>query len=390
MQRHPIASRHDWRLALRQYPYGTAATPAAVHWDESAHYVFTAAEIDRIEEAANAVYGLIVDAVGHAIDRRLLPLLGYSAEAGALIREDWSRAHAHNGGSLDPRAGGLCARLEFAYDGGESLKLVGCHADGPGGLFEAAVVQWNWLEARFPEADQFNGLHETLIERWQALAVGLRGRSRLHLTCATPAAEREGELAYLEALAQEAGLKTTTLPIQDIGWDGSRFVDQDERAIGWLLKLYPWEALLADPYGAHLGTADLAFVEPPWRIPASNHGLLALLWELYPEHPHLVPASLTEAELAGRAGPVLARSMFGLDRPAERLTLNRELLAETPPAANPGGMVHLAMPPDFTQDGRRARLQCWMVGDKCLGMAVRESESPLFDADTPLLPHLFR
>ncbi|CAK0751882.1 putative Glutathionylspermidine synthase [Azospirillaceae bacterium] len=388
MQRHPIASRHDWQLNLRQYPYGAVATSAAAHWDESAYYSFSADEIDRIETAANSVYGLIIDTLGHAIDGRLLPLLGYSAETGTLIRDDWNRSRSHNGGSQDPRAGGLYGRLDFAYDGGESLKLVGCHFDGPTGLFESAIVQWNWLEARFPDADQFNGLHETLVERWQALAVGLRARGRVHLTCATPDAGREGELAYLAALAEEAGLKTATLAIQDIGWDGGRFRDLDDRVIAWLLKLYPWEALVADSYGAHLGRAELDFVEPLWRMPASNHGLLALLWERYPQHPHLSPASLTESAVTG--GPVLTRSQFGLDRAAQRLTRDGRVIAETPPAATPGGMVHLALPPYFEQDGICALLQCWLVGDKCLGMAVRESESPLFDSESTLVPHLFR
>ncbi|MEA5115800.1 MAG: glutathionylspermidine synthase family protein [Geobacteraceae bacterium] len=31
--------------------------------------------------------------------------------------------------------------------------------------------------------------------------------------------------------------------------------------------------------------------EPPWKMILSNKGILPILWELFPGHPFLVPAS---------------------------------------------------------------------------------------------------
>jgi len=387
MLRRDSRPRKNWRAALKEYPYGTAAAGAAAHWQESACYEFSADEIDHFEEVANEVYGLVHDTVRHAIESHLLPLLGLSPTVAGWILSDWQTYW--NGGRPDARREGLYGRLDFAYDGQDSLKLIACSTDTPAGLFDASIVQWNWLQALHEDADQFNGLHESLVERIQSLAVGTRGRDRLHLTCATPDRPSEGELAYLAAVAEEAGLAATIIPIQEIGWDGSRFRDLEERDIRWLLKAYPWEALVEEQFGAFLNTAPTTILDPLWRMPASNHGLLATLWELYPEHPNLCPAALSRGALPGNR-PVLERSLFGLDRAASRLVDGGRVIVDTGPAVNPGGTLYLSLPPTYEQGSVRAVLQCWMVGDRCLGLSVREAEGALVGADGASVPHLFR
>ncbi|MFN3075413.1 MAG: glutathionylspermidine synthase family protein [Alphaproteobacteria bacterium] len=388
MRRIANTPRPNWQASLRQYPYGAEALPAAASWDESVRYEFSADEIDAIEAVADEVHGMVREAVRQVVETRTHGLLGIKPEAARMIDASWKAYW--NGGQPDARQGGLYGRLDFAHDGRDGLKLVGCNYDSPVGLFEAAVVQWNWLEAAFSGADQFNGLHEALADRWREMVVGLRGRDTVHLTCATPDPRREGELAYLAATAEEAEVSTRILPIQDIGWDGSHFVDMDEEAISWLLKLYPWEALLEDQFGQNLKSASMSVLDPAWRIPASNHGLLAVLWELYPEHPNLCPASFREADL-GDAGMVIQRSLLGLDRAAERITEGGETVAETEPSANPGGYVYIARPAWWRGAEVRTVLQTWVVGDKCLGMTVREGSDEIFSPeDAAVVPHLFR
>ncbi len=80
-------------------------------------------------------------------------------------------------------------------------------------------------------------------------------------------------------------------------------------------KLYPWEWMLAEPYGRlALDPADpTVWIEPVWKPLLSNKALLALLWELYPGHPNLLPAYLDgPRELAGPAGPgYVAKPLLG-------------------------------------------------------------------------------
>lgn len=102
--------------------------------------------------------------------------------------------------------------------------------------------------------------------------------------------------------------------MEDIGWDGlsGRFVDLEHRFVRAAFKLYPWEWLAEDEFGGRLldvidhggGTGSTLWIEPAWKMLLSDKALLAVLWELYPGHPNLLPAYLDgPRELAGPDGP---------------------------------------------------------------------------------------
>ena len=65
---------------------------------------------------------------------------------------------------------------------------------------------------------------------------------------------------YLQETAAQAGLETVSIAMEDIGLDGltGRFVDLQHRYIRSVFKLYPWEWLAEDEFGARLlSTVDL-------------------------------------------------------------------------------------------------------------------------------------
>ena len=47
--------------------------------------------------------------------------------------------------------------------------------------------------------------------------------------------------------------------------------------------------MFADEFGALLADASTVWFELPWKSILSNKGALALLWELHPNHPNLLP-----------------------------------------------------------------------------------------------------
>ncbi|HYD70297.1 glutathionylspermidine synthase family protein [Azospirillum sp.] len=386
MRRVTVTPRVDWRPGIRKYPFGTAAAPAAAAWREDVRYEFSPQQIDLIESVADELHGMVREAVRVAVDRRLLARLGLRGEAARLVEAAWADYWRPFG--INERAGGLVGRLALAYDGRDSLKLLGTNYDQPDGLFAASIVQGNWLEALYSGHDQFNGLHEALIERWEELAAAGPGREHLHLGCLTPDPVREGELIYLAATAAEAGIATTLLPLQDIVWDQGRFRDQGGAAIAWLLKLYPWEAMVDDSFAQHLRGAAMAVVEPVWRWPMANHALLALLWELYPGHPNLCRAALSEEGIGGGEALIL-RAAEGLDHAPTRLIEHGRITVGTG-AFPEGPCLWMEAPPVFEQDGAHAVLHAWVVGDKCLGMSVRESADPRVGPEAAIVPHLFR
>ena len=166
----------------------------------------------------------------------------------------------------------------------------------PTSLVEAAVVQWHWKDDVFPASDQYNRIHEAPIERWQAIAPDLDS-PRVHFAhVADSAGEDTLTSAYMMDLARAAGLDPVPLIMRDIGWadgpDGG-FFDTAAAPIAALCKLYPWEWLVAEPFGRNIAgdPRGTHWIEPIWKMLWSNKVILPVLWQLYPDHPNLLGAS---------------------------------------------------------------------------------------------------
>ena len=100
------------------------------------------------------------------------------------------------------------------------------------------------------------------------------------------AAEDMLTVTYLRDTANQAGLETAQIAMQDIGWNPERscFVDLDlnENQIETIFKLHPWESMLTEEFGPHaLETyRDVTWIEPIWKMLLSNKGILPVLWQL--------------------------------------------------------------------------------------------------------------
>jgi glutathionylspermidine synthase len=241
MQRRSVSPRGGWQRIVEQQGliwHGDAANP---YWDESAYYAFDLAEIERIEAATETVHDLFLQA-GEAIvgDRDRMTRFGIPAYCHEAIAAAWySEPPALNYG-----------RFDFGYDGHSELKLFEFNCDTPTSMLEAAVIQWEWKEALFPQLDQFNSLHEKLIERWADLRARLPGNRIWFTHAADPSHEDTITTTYMRDLAAQAGLETHAVVLDDIGIDADgRIVDSDDQLISAIFKLYPWEWIVAEEFG---------------------------------------------------------------------------------------------------------------------------------------------
>ncbi len=376
MERSKITPRPDWPAQVEALGFDFYKSDGIPYWDESACWRFTAAEIDEIEAAANKLHELALQAVDRIVAQRLYPLLGIAPEIGKQIEESWKRA--------DPS---LYGRFDLIYDGKNPPKLLEYNADTPTALFEAAVVQWNWKEQVFPKGDQFNSLHEALVARWQAFRVGRRDADRRYATCATPHPEDETTVQYIGATAEEAGYRAKFIPIQDIGWDGARFVDLDGETMSTVFKLYPWEWMMKEDFGANIRPSGARFVEPMWKMLLSNKGILAVLWDMFPEHEYLLPAYTTPEKLQGKR--VVRKAMLGREGANIRISDGDKVLAETGGDYGEEGFVYQAFAEPLCVDGNYVTLGAWMIGDECHGMGVREERSLIITNTSRFVPHYF-
>jgi glutathionylspermidine synthase len=268
--------------------------------------------------------------------------------------------------------------MDLCWDGAGTPKLLEYNADTPTALFESSVVQWEWLQCAFPSADQFNSIHEALIAAWPRM----RLPATVHFTCQRDSAEDRGNTDYLRDTAIQAGLNAPFLFIDEIGWDGRRFVDLPGHDIAALFKLYPSEFLLRDTFGAHINQAPTRWIEPAWRLLLSGKGILALLWELFPGHPNLLPA-FREPGKAGRqeiAKPLFGREGANIAAPG--------LATDGPYGAE--GYVYQAWHPLPQVDGRYPVLGGWIVAGRPCGLGIREDATPITRDTSRFVPHYFR
>jgi glutathionylspermidine synthase len=375
VQRLAVPPRPDWRAHVENdLGFAFHTIDGALYWDESACYRFTADQVDELEAAtaeleqmALELVDRVVTAGEEAFERLRIPAVAWDAVAGS-----WQAGERN-----------LYGRFDLRYDGAGAPRLLEYNADTPTSLFEAAVVQWDWLEAVRPGADQFNSIHDRLIEAWRQFGID---RERVYFAATRDHVEDNGTIEYLRDTAVQAGLATERLAIEDIGWDGAQFLDLDARRIGVLFKLYPWEWLVEEAFGAHLLTGVTKVIEPAWKMVLSNKAALALLWEMAPGHPNLLPASLDPAALEGAMvrKPIYSREGANI----QRLDAGR-VVAETSGVYGAEGYVYQAdaFMPAF--DGNYPVIGSWVVASQPAGIGIREDATAITRDTSRFVPHFF-
>ena len=338
---------------------GRTPTRARSYWDESACYEFTSAEIDRLESAANELQTMCLAAAQHAIDNRRYAELEIPSEAIPLIEWAWNE---------EPPA--LYGRFDILYNGHDSPKLLEYNADTPTSLLEAAVIQWNWLRDLYPDADQFNSLHERLIAKWKDLDPFL-SKPVYFASAADP--EDQLTVAYLRDTAEQAGLKTRHLLMGEIGWNERRniFVDNTKYE-------------------------DMRWIEPVWKMLLSNKGILPILWELYPDHELLLEAHFSGSDTAAPLTPGWIRKPLH-SREGANITLTtpdgRTLSTPGPYTDRLHIDQRLGPIASFADEHGAERfpvLGLWMIDQECGGMGIREDAGPITGNLSSFVPHFFR
>jgi len=380
LRRRVITPRSGWqvRVAKIGLTYHTL-DDGSPYWDESAYWEFTSAEIDRLEAATAEIQRLALAAGEHILANNRMAEIKIPAAAVERIRETWR---------TEPPA--LYGRLDLAFDG-RAIKLLEYNADTPTALVEAAVAQWYWLRDVFPEADQFNSLHEKLVAKWEDLKPYL---AKTVYFGHDGSDEDAMTVGYLRDTAEQAGFETASIRMKEIGWQAkrSRFVDLEQKTIESIFKLYPWEWLLNDRFAPDvLATMDrILWIEPIWKMLWSNKALLAILWELNPGHELLLPAYLdgprgmkeyVRKPLFGREGAGVAIFGSGSASAGEKAD---------PFAAQKSDVVYQQRASLTTADGKTAVLGSWLIDGEPAGLGIRESVGLVTTNVSRFVPHLFR
>ncbi|MBY6118287.1 glutathionylspermidine synthase family protein [Mameliella alba] len=404
MQKTHLPERPHWRDHAKEVGFTFADMHGEPYWDESSAYAFTLDQIENdLEDPATELHSMCREAVAEIIgSERLMTQLGIPENRRDLVANSWKQG--------DPE---IYGRFDFAYDGKGPAKLLEYNADTPTSLYESAAFQWQWLEDQLaagvlPEGtDQFNGIHEALVARFDEV---FEANSDLHFTAVAGNPEDYGTVEAMGWAAREAGLGAHYCDLDKIGLsEDGQFLDDEDRRIAVLFKLYPWEDLFLDDYADHIDGSGCLFLEPAWKALLSNKGLLPVLWQMFEGHPNLLPAFF-EADIADAlegtgspsAGAAQAFSRAEADLAAGHVRkpiLSREgasvsirkagkILEEaqnTEYSEHPRIVQAYAPLPQF--DGFRPVVGAWIVGQSCAGIGIREDRSRITQDLSRFKPH---
>lgn len=266
------------------------------YWQENVMYALSEGEVDRILDATQELHNMSMEMVGQMVRSgdypeyfKLTPL------EIALIEQSWKRGDKS-----------LYGRFDLALGTDNSLKMFEYNGDTPVSILECSVAQWDKVRqlktlpngTPFPDEfrTQFNLIDETLKEVWPTIAnpnkplfFGSSGGFR-H--------EDFGNLVYLMDSALRSGMQVKEIQMEEIGLNldsKPEFRDLDDKRIDQIFKLYPWEWMATEDFGKNVFDADdTKWIEPAWKMLLSNKAMLIKLWEMFPNHPNLLPSFIEQ------------------------------------------------------------------------------------------------
>ncbi len=258
----------------------------------------TQKEAQAFYDAGNELYEMFCEAGQYVIDKNLFFDLDIPVSLIPMIKQSWEEeVHWHLYGRFD-FAGGLDEK---------PIKLLEFNADTPTMLYESAVIQWAMLKANgYDENAQFNNIYETLgenfkrmitlgddvsqfeqiYEGWKILFSSVAGNIEEERTC-----------RFLQEIAQSVGFETEFAYIENVSFSENEGVFYNDVNYEFLFKLLPWENIAIDePELAMLMRAIIdnkvgIFLNPAYVLLFQSKRMLKILWDLFPNHPLLLPAS---------------------------------------------------------------------------------------------------
>lgn len=340
------------------------------YWLEDAYYRFSEAEIRELEKATRECYQMYCEAAEACLkDDKKLDRLCIPADIREMIRRSW-----------DDDDLSLYGRFDFALVNGVP-KLLEFNADTPTSLLEAALIQWQWKEEKFPDADQFNSIQEALVQSWRDIHQIYRC-DRYYFASISDCREDNTTLAYLIYTAGLAGLEIHELDIRDIRHIEDSLYAPDNSPINCMFKLYPWETMFEENLEGC--TTGMCWIEPLWKALMSNKALLPILYEMFPRSPYILQAYAEPGHLRSYCRkPVFSREGANVE-----LVKNGCILASSGGEYGKEGYVYQDLVEMRSYSMMYPVIGSWVIGGEPAGIGIRETSSLITDNMSRFVPHI--
>ena len=346
------------------------------YWREEACYRLSSNEVEMLETATAEAYRMYCDAVEYILNDQsefMERILQLPPEICERIRRSWDEDELS-----------LYGRFDFLVDKSGVPRILEFNADTPTSLLEASVIQWQWKEDLFPASDQYNGIHEGLVQSWKDM---FPAGSEIHFAGALDDHEDTGTLQYLASTAMEAGFSTRVLDMNSLDLRDGCFYDPSGERVKRCFKLYPWEWMVDESADGCL--ADVQWVEPIWKLLMSNKAILKVLFDLFPDSPYVLPCYLSRPESGLFCKkPVYSREGHNVSVLEIRNWEERVRLAETEGDYNQGAYVYQEYVEPTAYSGRYPVIGSWVVGGEPAGIGIRENRTEITGNLSEFVPHI--
>ncbi len=346
------------------------------YWREEACCRLSSNEVEMLETATAEAYRMYCDAVEYILNDQpefMERILQLPPEICERIRRSWDEDELS-----------LYGRFDFLVDKSGVPRILEFNADTPTSLLEASVIQWQWKEDLFPASDQYNGIHEGLVQSWKDM---FPAGSEIHFAGALDDHEDTGTLQYLASTAMEAGFSTRVLDMNSLDLRDGCFYDPSGERVKRCFKLYPWEWMVDESADGCL--ADVQWVEPIWKLLMSNKAILKVLFDLFPDSPYVLPCYLSRPESGLFCKkPVYSREGHNVSVLEIRNWEERVRLAETEGDYNKGAYVYQEYVEPTAYSGRYPVIGSWVVGGEPAGIGIRENRTEITGNLSEFVPHI--
>lgn len=370
MKRISSAPRPDWRALIESQGCTWHSLDGICSWNEEVAYVLTTDEVADLKRTAEEIHELYMKAVAHVLCEGLWHRCGIAEEHIPILRASYERGDWS-----------LSGRFDFMMDEQGQMKLIEYNPDAALTLMETAIIQRDWQQTQLPALEQWNDLRQSLVEAWKS-----SGFHHVHCAWRPRHAEVAATAHLMAAIVREAGIEATLMALHGVGWNrrSQVFVDADDQEIECCWKIYPWDWMLNEPFARHVPTARCRFVEPPWRHLLSSKAMLAVLWELFPDHPALLPCFESDAPQSGKW---VTKPVFGREGHNILVRSGSDVLQQTGGDFEQQRVIHQQMAASPLFDGRVPQFGIWMVEGLAVGLGMREEQGLIIQGHSLCTPH---
>lgn len=372
MERIVVPARPDYLTRLADagctFPTMYGQPYMAETLPQPAAYRLTADEVAKIETATRELHAIGLAVVDHAVhNEKAMNLLGIPNGFADVVAASWKRS--------DPD---LYQRLDLCFDraSGE-YKMFEFNGDTPTGVVEMnANLAW-WQDARDmgmigKDTDVFNDFRFHMVNRMSELKSRI-GDKVFYFSSVKNNDEEEATVRFLKQCAEDAGLFTDFLHLEDIRATDGELIDAESFRIEWLFKLFPWEDMAVGNFSETIRrTTSCTFTEPAWKMVWSNKAFLALAWKLFPNHPNLLPAFVEGDPAASGLTEFIRKPQWGREGQNMSIVKDGNTVHKSEGVYGDDTMILQQYLPMPSYDGRYPIIGSWVVNNQPAGVLIRE------------------